>query len=82
MNILNRCAGRVPVIHLKDKEVIAGSNDSRIAAIGEGTLDWDAIIPVCEQAGVDWYCVEQDQCYRDAFDCIRSSFDYLSSKGL
>ena len=82
MKIVESCAGRVPVIHLKDREVIQGTSDTRIAPIGEGTLDWDSIIPVCEAAGVDWYCVEQDQCYRDAFDCIKSSFDFLTSKGL
>ncbi len=82
MKVVESCAGRVPVIHLKDREVIQGTSDTRIAPIGEGTLDWDSIIPVCEAAGVDWYCVEQDQCYRDAFDCIKSSFDFLTSKGL
>jgi sugar phosphate isomerase/epimerase len=80
--ILERCAGRVPVIHLKDKEIIPGSNDSRIAPIGEGVIDWENIIPTCEKAGVKWYAVEQDTCYRDPFDCLQSSYDYLTSMGL
>ena len=81
VRILERSHGRVPVIHLKDKEVADG-NETRMAPIGEGNLDWDHIIPACEAAGVDWYAVEQDNCYRDPFDCLKSSFDYLSSKGL
>lgn len=80
--ILERCHNRVPVIHLKDKEVIEGKNDTRMAPIGEGNLDWDGIIPACEAAGVRWYAVEQDQCYRDPFDCLKSSYDFLRSKGL
>jgi len=81
VTLLERCAGRVPVIHLKDKEVVA-KDGPVIAAIGEGNLPWDKILPACEAAGVDWYCVEQDSCRRDAFDCLRSSFEFLSSKGI
>ncbi len=74
-------AGRVPVVHLKDKEVVL--NDGPVmAAIGEGNMDWDGILPACEQAGVEWYCVEQDVCRRDPFDCLRSSYQYLSGRGL
>jgi len=82
VQILDRCHGRVPVIHIKDKEVIAGENNTRIAPIGEGLFDWDYIIAAGERAGVEWYCVEQDQCYRDEFDCMKSSFNFLNSKGL
>jgi len=80
--ILERCHGRVPVIHLKDKEVVEGKNETRMAPIGEGNMDWDGIIPACEAAGVRWYAVEQDQCFRDPFDCLKSSYDFLRSKGL
>ena len=76
---MERCAGRVPVIHLKDNEVIAGSQDSNMAPIGEGTMDWAHIIPTCEKAGVEWYAIEQDTCQRDPFDCLVSSFDYLTA---
>ncbi|MDD2709628.1 MAG: sugar phosphate isomerase/epimerase [Verrucomicrobiae bacterium] len=76
--LLRRCAGRVPVIHLKDKEVLPGTNDGIIAPIGEGVIDWEGIIPVCEKCGVDWYAIEQDTCRRDPFDCLRSSFACLS----
>lgn len=80
--ILERCPGRVPVIHLKDKEVIEGQNETRMAPIGEGNLDWDGILAACGAAGVRWYAVEQDQCFRDPFDCLRSSYEFLRSKGL
>jgi sugar phosphate isomerase/epimerase len=80
--ILERCKGRVPVIHLKDKEAISDSNDTLIAPIGEGLMDWAHIIPACEAAGVDWYAVEQDTCQRDPFACLASSYDYLTTMGL
>ena len=80
VSILDRCHGRVPVIHLKDKEPFADNHDSRIAAVGEGSMDWQHIIPACERAGVDWYTMEQDICPRDPFDCLQSSFDYMTNK--
>ncbi|MFO7725269.1 MAG: sugar phosphate isomerase/epimerase [Oceanipulchritudo sp.] len=81
VRILERSHGRVPVIHLKDKEMVEGKvNETRMAPIGEGNHDWDHIIPACEAAGVDWYAVEQDNCYRDPFDCLKSSFAFLSEK--
>ena len=81
VRIVERCHGRIPVIHLKDKEVHL-EDGPRMAPIGEGNLDWDYIIPACETGGVQWYAVEQDNCYRDPFDCLKSSFEFLTSKGL
>ena len=80
VRILERSRGRVPVIHLKDKEVLEGKNETRMAPIGEGTMDWDGILEGCRQADVEWYAVEQDQCFRDEFDCLASSFAFLSGK--
>ncbi len=78
--VLERCHRRVPVIHLKDKEVAEGG--PVMAPIGEGNMDWAHIVPACESAGVRWYAVEQDTCRRDPFDCVRSSFEYLAGLGL
>ncbi len=79
ISLFERIGGRVPVIHLKDKEVIAGEGPV-MAAIGEGNLDWKNILPALEAAGVEWYCVEQDVCRRDPFDCLRSSFQNLTTE--
>ncbi|MDP6118735.1 MAG: sugar phosphate isomerase/epimerase [Planctomycetota bacterium] len=78
--IFDRCQGRVPVIHVKDKEVV--DNEAIMAPIGEGNLNWDGIIESGQRAGVEWYAVEQDRCYRDPFDCLKSSFEFLVSKGV
>ncbi len=74
--LIERCAGRVPVIHVKDKEVVEGG--PVMAPVGEGNLDWAHLLPACQAAGVEWYAVEQDTCRRDPFDCLRASFEYLS----
>jgi len=79
--LFERCLNRAPVIHLKDKEVVPGDGPV-MAPIGEGNLEWDSILSSTIMAGVEWYAVEQDVCRRDPFDCLRSSFNYLSALGI
>lgn len=81
VRLFERCPGRMPVIHLKDK-AISAEGQPVMAPIGEGNLDWKGIIPACREAGVEWYAIEQDQCYRDPFDCLRSSYEFLSATSL
>jgi sugar phosphate isomerase/epimerase len=81
VRLFERCAGRVPVIHIKDKEVIEGEGPV-MAPIGEGNLDWDGLLPAFSKAGVEWICVEQDTCRRDPFDCLKSSYDFLTARGV
>lgn len=81
VRLMERCRGRMPVIHVKDKE-ISPEGQPVMVPIGEGNLDWDGIIPACREAGVEWYAVEQDECRRDPFDCLRSSFQFLTGMGL
>jgi sugar phosphate isomerase/epimerase len=76
VRVLERCHGRVPVIHIKDKEVIA--EGPVMCPIGEGNMDWPHILPACDAAGVEWIAIEQDTCRRDPFDCLKSSYEYLS----
>jgi len=77
VQVMARCSGRAPVIHLKDREVVEKEGPV-MAPIGEGNLPWNTILPACENAGVKWYAIEQDTCRRDPFDCLRSSYEYLS----
>ena len=78
--LLERCPGRVPVVHLKDKE-ISPEGQPMVAPIGEGNIDWPGILRACRAAGVEWYAIEQDECRRDPFDCLRSSFEFLKRQG-
>lgn len=76
VRLVERCHRRMPVIHVKDKEIADGQ--PVMAPVGEGNLDWTHLIPACEAAGVEWYAVEQDECRRDPFDCLKSSYEYLN----
>lgn len=81
VQVLKRCAGRIPVIHVKDKEMVLEDGPT-VCPIGEGNLNWDDIIVAAEAGGTEWYAVEQDTCRRDAFDCLKSSLEFLTSKGI
>ncbi|WP_151734009.1 sugar phosphate isomerase/epimerase family protein ['Paenibacillus yunnanensis' Narsing Rao et al. 2020] len=74
----DKVKGRMPVVHLKDMAVVSGKQV--FAEIGEGNMDYPAIIDACRQTGVEWFVVEQDVCRRDPFESLAISLNYL--KGL
>lgn len=79
---IEKLAGRVDILHLKDKEVAFGSNDGHITEVGSGNLDFASIIKTADATGVKHLCVEQDTWPLgfDSIDCVKKSCDYL--KGL
>ena len=77
--LLTKAEGRIAAVHLKDLEVL-GWEPPTFAPVGEGNLDWDAILAACREGGTEWGIVEQDTCRRDPFDCLASSFDYLQNR--
>lgn len=78
---LRDCAGREPVIHLKDM-IITPEREQRFAEIGEGNLNWPAILAACELGGVEYMMVEQDNCYdRAPIDALATSYRNLKAMG-
>ena len=73
---LKKLRGRVPVVHLKDL-AIDRERGQYMAEVGVGNLDWPTVLGACRDAGVEWYCVEQDTCYRDPFDSLETSLANL-----
>jgi sugar phosphate isomerase/epimerase len=79
---VRKCAGRQPVLHLKDM-VVTPEREQRMAEIGEGNMNWPAILQAAEEGGVEWYLVEQDECYgRDPFESLAISYRNLRAMGL
>jgi sugar phosphate isomerase/epimerase len=75
---VQRCAGREPLLHLKDM-AITPEREQRMAEVGEGNLNWPAIFSAAEAAGVEWYFVEQDHCYdRSPFESLAISYRNLT----
>jgi sugar phosphate isomerase/epimerase len=78
---IGKCKGRIPCVHFKDM-AIHPDRTQFMAEIGEGNLNWPGIIRACREAGVQWYLVEQDTCYRDPFDILKISLDNMKAMGL
>ncbi|MGD8239834.1 MAG: sugar phosphate isomerase/epimerase [Armatimonadota bacterium] len=79
---VRKCAGREPLLHLKDM-CITPEREQRFAEVGEGNLNWPAIMEAAEAGGVEYYLVEQDQCYdRDPFESLAISYRNLVAMGL
>ena len=81
---IKKYAGRVPLLHLKDKaqgtEQRFNESVPRTAfkEVGGGVLDWPGILRAASSAGVQHYFVEQDQTPGDPVDSLRQSYAYLS----
>lgn len=69
-------AGRIPWLHCKDYAVTA-DNKVVYAEVGNGNLDWPAILSAAEAGGCEWFIVEQDTCPGDPFDSLAASFEFL-----
>jgi sugar phosphate isomerase/epimerase len=82
--MLAKLAGRVPLMHVKDKAsgtaVMYNESVPKTAfkEAGNGVLDWPKIFKAASAAGVEHYIVEQDQTPGDPVDSLRQSFAYLS----
>ena len=75
---LEKLAGRIPVIHLKDF-----AYGRKMAPIGEGNINFERVFEKAEAGGTKFMLVEQDDCNgEDPFECLRRSYGYLRSCGL
>ena len=67
VEIFKKCPGRVSTIHLKE---FSSANDK--VDFGEGEVNWDEILNLCETAGeTEWYIVEQEKYAHPPIDCVK-----------
>jgi sugar phosphate isomerase/epimerase len=73
-------AGRVPLVHLKDKArgTPVQYDEAKVPKeafkeIGQGEIDYAAFFPAAAKAGVKYYYVEQDHCAGSPLDSLRVS---------
>lgn len=77
---LEKLAGRVHILHLKDKAIPAGKNDGVITELGNGNLNFKSIIKTAEETGVEYLCYEQDNGYAEnSLDSAKKSAEYFYS---
>lgn len=77
---LGRFPGGVFAVHAKDNAPEGQAQDEQgLAAVGQGVLDWDAILPAAVDAGVQWYIIEHDL-PRDAAAVVKTGATYLRER--
>jgi sugar phosphate isomerase/epimerase len=58
------------------------TNLVQFAEVGQGNMNWPALLPAAEAAGAEYFFIEQDETYgRDPIICIAESRAYLKSIG-
>ena len=74
---LEKLAGRIPCIHLKDY-----AYGRKMAVVGEGNINFGRVFEKAEAGGTKYMLVEQDDCNgEDPLECLRRSYQYLRSWG-
>lgn len=82
LELVQKYSGHCPRIHAKDLAPEGENEDQMgLADVGYGTLDWDALLPVCHAAGAACYVVEHDL-PKDPIASIRRSREFLVSKNV
>ena len=74
--------GRMPIIHFKDYAIGSGAEMVEgviklYAEVGEGNLDWRAIVKACHDTGIEYAIVEQDICKDNPFSSLKTSYDNM-----
>jgi len=84
VEMLEQNAGRVPLLHLKDKAKgtpalyeEAKATPQTFKEVGAGSLDFPAILKAAAAAGAQHYFVEQDRTPGDPVASLRQSYEYL-----
>ena len=68
--LLDRARGRCPLVHVKD---FASREGREFRPVGDGAIDYAAIVPAAVEAGVEWLLVEQDETEGPALDAVARS---------
>jgi len=74
VEVIKKLKGRCYLVHLKDMKNL---KTKTFAELGQGIIDFKAIIEAGEESGVDWYIVENDRPSVDSFESIRIALEYL-----
>jgi len=78
---IRKLEGRIKVVHFKDFRIV--NRERQFAEIGQGNLDWDEIIPICNSTGIGYAAIEQDANWlSDPFQSLAMSREFLLTKSL
>ncbi len=74
---VQKLTGRVPLMHLKDRD----TGDGSFAPLGTGDLPLDALVAAAAEIGTQYLIVEQDTTKGPAMDAVKFSYETMKAKG-
>src|SRR5690606_14050624 len=79
---IQKYAGRLPLLHLKDylKESRDPEKTIDTVELGEGDLPLEAIVKAASDADVEWIIVEQDSCTNPPLESVATSMNWLKKQ--
>jgi sugar phosphate isomerase/epimerase len=83
IQMLKQYRDRVRMLHLKDRKPgfpasqELNSSAEHFTEVGNGTINWKAILAVAEAQSIEHYFVEQDSSDKSPIESIRASYNYL-----
>ncbi|MCD7035836.1 sugar phosphate isomerase/epimerase [Metabacillus sp. GX 13764] len=69
--------GRTPLVHLKD---MTNDSERAFAPLGEGRINLKPVLALEEEAGVEWWIIEQDEAKEPPLECIKRSLQFLKQQ--
>ena len=83
IEFIDKLKGRIACVHLKDYRIALKEKFiPDFAPVGDGTIDFKAIVPKMIEAGAEYLIVEQDNAAdaEDPFGEVKRSIDYLKKE--
>jgi sugar phosphate isomerase/epimerase len=75
---IDKLAGRAALIHIKD---MTRDDKRTYEIIGDGQMDFDAILAAGDRNNAAWFIVEQDLCPKGELESITRSFENMRLRG-
>jgi len=86
VTLIKQYARRLPLLHLKDKAKGFAPQTQEMKVppttfvpLGQGAVDFPAVLAAAKAAGVEHYFVEQDHAQGSPLDALKASYGYLRS---
>ncbi len=72
--VIGMLKGRCDLVHLKD---MRDAESKKMIELGQGIIDFKAVVKACEAAGTKWYIVENDRPSMDSIESVKLALKYL-----
>jgi sugar phosphate isomerase/epimerase len=81
--MMNEHRDRIRMLHLKDRKPgfptshTLDDSAEHFTEVGNGTIDWKAVLAAAKKNHIDYMFVEQDKSDRDPIESLRISYNNL-----